>query len=103
MQVIDVATCRPLHGARVDVWEASAMGQYSDKADGYLRGWQPTSYQVTVDFDTNFPGHYPERATHIHVIVRAVNEQRVVNFGMIYFDQNIRDAVEVNNIYSSAR
>ncbi|KAF2022935.1 aromatic compound dioxygenase [Setomelanomma holmii] len=102
MQVIYVATCKPLHGARIDVWKANAMGQYSDNADGYLRGWQPTSYQGTVDFDTNFPGHYPGRASHIHVIVRAVNERRVVSFGMIYFDQNIRNAVEATARYKGS-
>ena len=63
--------------------------------DGYLRGWQPTSNQGTVDFDTNFPGHYIDRASHIHVVVRAAHEKRVVSLGQIYFDQNIRDAVEV--------
>lgn len=66
--------------------------------DGYLRGWQPSSKFGTVDFDTIFPGHYSGRASHIHIVVRAVNEKRVLQFGMIYFDQDIRDEVEVSGL-----
>jgi len=63
--------------------------------DGFLRGWQPTSVQGTVDFDTNFPGHYFERASHIHVVVRTGKDKRAFSVGQIYVDQRIRDAVEV--------
>jgi protocatechuate 3,4-dioxygenase beta subunit len=97
LQIIDISRCKPLHGAQVDVWQATTMGDYSPKADGYLRGWQPTSRHGTVDSDTNFPGHYKDRASHIHVVVRALHEKRVVNFGQIYFDQKLRDEVEVGN------
>jgi protocatechuate 3,4-dioxygenase beta subunit len=88
LQIIDVSRCLPLHGAQVDIWHANSMGEYSREAGGYLRG--------AVDFDTNFPGHYTDRASHIHVVVRAVNEKRVAHFGQIYFDQKIRDDVEVS-------
>jgi protocatechuate 3,4-dioxygenase beta subunit len=100
MQVIDTTTCLPLHGAQVDVWHANAMGTYGEKMDSFLRGWQPTSGQGTVDFDTNFPGHYADRATHIHVVVRAPHEQRVANVGQIYFDQAIRDQVNVRTYWA---
>jgi protocatechuate 3,4-dioxygenase beta subunit len=72
------------------------MGEYSREAGGYLRGWQLTDRYGAVDFDTNFHGHYTDRASHIHVVVRAVNEKRVIHFGQIYFDQKIRDDVEVS-------
>lgn len=96
MQVIDVSKCLPLGNAQVDVWQADAMGDYSPTMNGYLRGWQPTSDQGTVDFDTNFPGHYWGRASHIHVAVRVPQQKRVAGFGMIYFDQELRDEVEVS-------
>jgi protocatechuate 3,4-dioxygenase beta subunit len=99
MQIIDVTRCKPLHGAQVDVWHATSMGDYSSDMGGYLRGWQPSSKQGTVDFDTNFPGHYTDRASHIHVVVRAVHEKRSVHYGMIYLDQNIRDEVEKTDQY----
>jgi hypothetical protein len=98
MQVIDVTTCKPLHGSQVDIWQANSMGEYSSTMDGYLRGWQPSSKYGTVDFDTNFPGHYLDRASHIHVVVRALGEKRVIHFGQIYFDQHIRDEVEVSTM-----
>jgi protocatechuate 3,4-dioxygenase beta subunit len=103
MQVIDIATCKPLSGAQVDVWHANATGQYSLKKEGFLRGWQPTSKFGTIEFDTNFPGHYTDRATHIHTVVRAPNEQRVAHFGQIYFEQWLRDVVEVCPIFFFAR
>lgn len=100
MQVIDFSTCKPLHGAQVDLWHANAIGDYSTKMDGYLRGWQPTSYQGTVDFDTNFPGHYNARASHMHVVVRYGSDHRAYSNGQIYFEQKLRDAVEVISIIS---
>jgi protocatechuate 3,4-dioxygenase beta subunit len=98
MQIIDVATCKPLPNVQVDIWEANSLGNYSATMDGYLRGWQPTSNQGTVDFDTNFSGHYVDRASHVHLAVRSPGEKRVVNFGQVYFDQNIRDEVEVSRL-----
>lgn len=78
---------------------ANAMGDYSDKAGDYLRGWQPSSSHGTVSFDTIFPGRYHDRASHIHVAVRAIHEKREANVGMIYFDQCLRDVVEVSTQY----
>jgi protocatechuate 3,4-dioxygenase beta subunit len=103
LQIIDVNQCLPLHDAQVDMWHATAMGEYSSEAGGYLRGWQPTDRYGAVDFDTNFPGHYTDRASHIHVVVRAVHEMRVVHLGMIYFDQKIRNEVEVSHFLNTNR
>jgi len=86
MQVIDIKTCLPMQGAQVDIWHANAAGDYSLVMGGYLRGWQRTSAQGTVDFDTNFPGHYYGRTTHLHLTVRVPGSRRYVNAGQIYFD-----------------
>ena len=100
MQVIDLNTCKPLQDARVDTWHANAMGEYSTTNTSFLRGWQPTSPYGTVDFDTIFPGHYPGRASHIHVVVRPNNQEHVVHTGMLYFDEWVRQWVEVRLSYS---
>lgn len=98
MQVIDIKNCQPLQGAQVDIWHADSLGNYSQVMDGFLRGWQPTSYQGTVDFDTNFPGHYVGRTSHIHVSIRVGASARYLNVGQIYFDQNIIDAANVSSL-----
>lgn len=96
MRIIDINRCMPLWGSQVDVWQATSMGDHSDKTSGYLRGWQPSSNHGTVDFDTIFPGHYNDRASHIHIAVRPYSKKRIVSAGMICFDQLIRDEVEVS-------
>lgn len=96
MQIIDVGTCKPLRGAQVGIWGANALGMYSSVKTGYLRGWQSTTFHGTVEFDTNFPGHYIDRASHVHIAVRALKEKRVAHIGQIYFDQWLRNAVEVH-------
>ncbi|KAF2735612.1 aromatic compound dioxygenase [Polyplosphaeria fusca] len=99
MQVIDLNTCVPIHGARVDVWHAGAVGEYSGKAQGFLRGWQPSSPWGTIDYDTIFPGHYPGRSNHIHVAMRPYNSQKVAHTGMLYFDDALIHRVENTTEY----
>jgi protocatechuate 3,4-dioxygenase beta subunit len=95
LQVIDLETCKPIEDAHVDLWHANATGQYSPKAGDWLRGYQLTTNWGTADFDTIFPGHYPGRATHLHVAVREKGQKRVLHTGQIYFDEWPRMWVEV--------
>lgn len=55
--------CRPLQGARVDLWHTDALGRYSGvNAPGtFCRGWQATDERGEVAFLTLFPGWYPSR------------------------------------------
>ncbi|KAF2877190.1 Intradiol ring-cleavage dioxygenase [Massariosphaeria phaeospora] len=100
LQVIDIATCKPVENTRVDIWHTNAMGQYSTTNTSYLRGWQPTSKWGTVDFDTKFPGHYYNRATHIHVAVRkSLTEQRRIHTGQLFFDNWVRGHVQNTEYY----
>ncbi|ORY04666.1 Intradiol ring-cleavage dioxygenase [Clohesyomyces aquaticus] len=101
MQVIDVTTCMPMQGARVDAWHANAMGTYSGNATGFLRGFQWSSGHGTADFDTIFPGHYTDRATHVHVTVRPEGGKRYAHEGMIYFDEGVRGWIERNGAYKN--
>ncbi|TGS57800.1 protocatechuate dioxygenase, partial [Mesorhizobium sp. M1D.F.Ca.ET.183.01.1.1] len=77
LQVVD-ASCRPLVGARVDIWHCDAQGHYSGypgQGDGqdvdtsgqtFLRGWQKTGEGGVVSFATIYPGWYRGRTVHIH-------------------------------------
>lgn len=77
LQVV-TADCRPVQGARVDVWQCDARGNYSGFAamgaggDGdtrnqrFLRGTQPTDAHGIATFDTIYPGWYRGRTAHIH-------------------------------------
>lgn len=75
--VDDDGSCVPFSGAKVDIWEANPQGIYSGVAeDGtegkdFLRGYQITDDNGTVQFTTVYPGWYEGRAIHIHVKVRS--------------------------------
>src|SRR5678816_1028316 len=63
--------CRPVRGARVDLWHCNAQGAYSgiqDRGTGghdFLRGYQITDDAGQVRFVTVYPGWYPGRAVHV--------------------------------------
>ncbi|MFQ8431460.1 intradiol ring-cleavage dioxygenase [Amaricoccus sp. W119] len=75
MQVV-TADCRPIEGARVDVWHCDAEGLYSGYADQlggldmrgetFLRGTQMTGRDGIAHFTTIWPGWYPGRTAHVH-------------------------------------
>ncbi|KAF2275780.1 aromatic compound dioxygenase [Westerdykella ornata] len=100
LQVIDIATCNPVPGARVDVWHANALGEYGPEPTSFLRGCQRSSVRGTVDFDTIFPSHYPGRSTHVHVLVRPENQKKVAHVGMLYFPDDLREAIEATPEYA---
>ena len=72
-------TCTPLSGAYVDIWHCDASGGYSDVSGQgnpnniglkFLRGYQVTDANGTVQFTTIYPGWYSGRTVHIHYKVR---------------------------------
>lgn len=75
--VLDTA-CKPIKGARVDIWYANAQGIYSGVASrgddlgagvnsgNFLRGTQVTNAKGVVTFKGIYPGWYPARTVHIH-------------------------------------
>ena len=75
--LIDASTCKPLKGAAVDIWQADAVGHYSDEAregtlgQTWLRGVQLTDSSGLARFTTIYPGFYSGRAPHIHVKVHV--------------------------------
>ncbi|EPX86539.1 Protocatechuate 3,4-dioxygenase beta subunit [Rubellimicrobium thermophilum DSM 16684] len=94
IQVVDAA-CRPIAGARVDVWHCDAQGNYSGFAaqgsdatrdttgQTFLRGTQMTDDRGIATFRTIYPGWYRGRTTHIHhkIFLDEVN----VLTGQIFF------------------
>jgi protocatechuate 3,4-dioxygenase beta subunit len=81
LQVVREGDCATLANARVDVWQANALGLYSGytnqsgvggvsaaSAAGqqYLRGTQVTDMAGNVRFQTIFPSWYGGRTPHLH-------------------------------------
>ncbi|ANT49478.1 intradiol ring-cleavage dioxygenase [Mesorhizobium amorphae] len=102
LQVVDTA-CRPLAGARVDIWHCDAQGAYSGypgQADGqdvdtsgqtFLRGWQKTDESGIVSFATIYPGWYRGRTTHIHF--KVFPNERSVMTGQLFFPDGLSDQI----------
>jgi len=101
LQVVD-ARCRPIAGARVDVWHCDAQGVYSsyggaeqgqDSARGetFLRGTQFGDHRGVVEFATIYPGWYRGRTTHIHFKV-FVGDADVLT-GQIFFSDDLSTSV----------
>jgi len=103
LQITDGATCRPIEGARVDVWHCDATGQYSGydrqgddggistKGEKFLRGTQITGATGEVMFATIYPGWYRGRTTHIHFKV-LLDEQAMLT-GQMYFPDALSEYI----------
>ena len=75
--IVDTA-CKPIKGARIDIWYANAQGIYSGVASrgddlgagvnsgNFLRGTQTTNAKGVATFKGIYPGWYPARTVHIH-------------------------------------
>jgi protocatechuate 3,4-dioxygenase beta subunit len=72
---VDDGDCVPISNAQVDLWHANSQGVYSgvegSTGTNFLRGYQLTNGNGTVQFSTIYPGWYEGRAIHIHVKVRT--------------------------------
>lgn len=121
LTVLDVATCKPVKGAAVDIWHCDAGGTYSgfsslsEAANGggggggglpgmdgsgsatttdktrFLRGIQRTGADGVARFTTIYPGWYQGRTVHIHVKVWVGGN--VVHTGQVFFDDAFTDTV----------
>jgi protocatechuate 3,4-dioxygenase beta subunit len=105
LSVLDAATCKPIKGAAVDIWHASAAGAYSGEAANntvgrtYLRGIQRTDGKGLALFKTVYPGWYPGRAVHIHVKVHVGGN--VVHTGQLFFNDAFTDTVYKRTPYKA--
>lgn len=76
-KVLDTS-CKPIKGARIDIWFANSRGVYSGVASqgddlgagvnsgNFLRGTQTTNAKGIATFKGIYPGWYPARTIHIH-------------------------------------
>ncbi len=102
LRVVDASGCRPIRNAAVDVWHADALGSYSGvgarAGTTFMRGVQKTDATGLALFRTVYPGWYPGRTVHIHVIVHIGGN--VVHTGQLYFPDAVTDAVYRRAPYS---
>lgn len=95
-------TCEPLRGALVEAWHTDADGVYSgyDLEDGnlrdaagetFMRGYQVSDDRGLVVFSTIYPGWYPARTLHIHLMVRLDATRQLTT--QIYFPESVNDTV----------
>ncbi len=97
------ASCAPVTGASVEIWQCDATGNYSSHGSQtgqtYLRGIQTTNAGGEVTFTTIYPGWYQGRATHIHAEVTVGG--RSVKATQIAFPESINNAVHASGVYAS--
>jgi protocatechuate 3,4-dioxygenase beta subunit len=106
---VDNGSCVPLRGAKVDIWHANSQGIYSAVKDmgttekNFLRGYQITDNNGTVQFTTIYPGWYEGRAIHIHDKVRTFNgsEKTLEWTAQLYFNNSINQQVHEQTPYSN--
>ncbi|KAG7443842.1 aromatic compound dioxygenase [Guyanagaster necrorhizus] len=124
VELIDIATCEPITGIYLDVWHCNATGVYAGiVADGngddtdesnwnttFLRAIQPTNDEGYAQFESIFPGHYSNRATHFHMIVHengtlfdngTFSSDGQQHIGQVFFDQDLITAVEATSPYAN--
>jgi protocatechuate 3,4-dioxygenase beta subunit len=105
LAVVDVSTCKAIKGAAVDVWHCDAGGVYSGTSNQdtlgkrYLRGVQRTNAKGVASFTTIYPGWYPGRTVHVHVMVHLGGN--IVHTGQLYFPDAVTDVVYRRRPYAS--
>lgn len=109
---MDGASCAPLAGAVVDLWQCDAAGVYSDVKDidgrfntvgqKFLRGHQVTGAQGTAEFLTIYPGWYEGRTVHLHFKIRTdPGAGRGYEFvSQLYFDDRLTDRMMASAPYA---
>ena len=106
--VDDNGSCTPLSDAKVDIWHANSQGTYSGVQDAgtgqddYLRGYQMTDDNGTVQFITIYPGWYEGRAIHIHVKVRNFegSNETLEWTSQLYLNNSINEQIHTQSPYS---
>jgi len=105
----DNRSCIPLSDTKVDIWHANSQGVYSGVQDAgtgqnnFLRGYQMTEGNGTVQFTTIYPGWYEGRAIHIHVKVRSIegSNETLEWTSQFYLNNSINELVHTKPPYSN--
>lgn len=106
IRVLRERDCAVLEAARVDVWQADALGLYSGyqrqsgvgggistdvRGQTYLRGTQFTDAEGRVRFETVYPSWYGGRTPHVHFKVFLSERERIAS--QIFFHDDINNEV----------
>jgi protocatechuate 3,4-dioxygenase beta subunit len=105
----DNGSCIPLSDTNVDIWHANSQGVYSGVQDAgtgqnnFLRGYQMTNDNGTVQFTTIYPGWYEGRAIHIHIKVRNFEgpNETLGWTSQFYLNNSINEQVHTQPPYSN--
>jgi protocatechuate 3,4-dioxygenase beta subunit len=116
VSTIGSAGCLPLQGAVVDVWHCDAAGAYSFEGGAssagqtrganaerpFLRGYQVTGADGSVQFSTIYPGWYPGRAVHVHFKIRTplASGRRHEFVSQLYFDNAVTSKIHSRKPYA---
>jgi protocatechuate 3,4-dioxygenase beta subunit len=117
LQMMDVDKCQPVPDAYIDIWQANATGFYGGFAaqgtEGatWLRGVSPTNSNGVVRFVSIFPGHYPTRAVHTHIMARVGGKVKNGYYqggqtpliGQLYYNQDLIDQISRRQPYIQNR
>ncbi len=99
------ASCNPLSNATMEIWHCDTKGTYTGDIDGNnddfctggdaeaaastaYRGIQTADANGRVTFDTNFPGWYGGRATHIHFKITSGGTEYLTS--QLFFDEALK-------------
>lgn len=105
--IVDAA-CKPVPNATLEIWHCDTLGVYSGDIDGnndafctggdpvaaaayWGRGIQTSGADGRVTFDTNFPGWYGGRATHIHFKVTVGGTTYIVS--QVFFEEDLKSEI----------
>jgi protocatechuate 3,4-dioxygenase beta subunit len=109
----------PVPDAGVEIWQCDALGRYSGfpppqgtevitaqpagrpeyvEGQTFLRGGQATDDSGMVEFHTIYPGWYPGRTVHIHLMVRTGD---AVLTSQLYFPDPLTDEVLAQAPYAA--
>ena len=102
LQVVDT-DCRPIEGARVDVWHCDAAGNYSGYArqgsdrtrdtrgETFMRGTQFADARGVATFRTVWPGWYRGRTPHVHY--KVFLDEATLLTSQLFFPDGASEAV----------
>jgi len=66
--------CSPIPGARIEVWQTDRTGKYDEAHRATLYSDAKGRYRL----ETDFPGGYAQRPSHIHILVDVRGYQGLV-------------------------
>ena len=72
--VLSAVDCRPVKGARIEVWQVGLDNRYDDAHRATLFSDAKGHYRL----ETDFPPPYARRPSHIHILVDALGFQGLI-------------------------